>query len=184
MKPFTTLISNTMKNKRYSLLAFTMALLSFSLSSCIRATDNCDTISCVNGECVEGECACDAGYEGPSCSHAFNAKFRGTYHYSAICVDTTGTVPDSVTILTLPGSAPNSLTITGLWRSASSAVAAEIDNAGTSFTIARQPIATGFDISCGPSGIDTVHHKISMAFKIYPTGANTAMDSCSVVLAR
>jgi PKD repeat protein len=136
--------------------------------------------ACVNGLCVDGDCICNAGYEGADCSTAFNAKFSGIYTLSETC--TSGA--DSYSVTASPSSTdPSKATFSGLYRE-NVGVTAQIGTTGLSFTIARQPIFTGYEIEGTIGTINASGNTINISYRIWSNATNTVVDNCTATLAK
>ena len=145
--------------------------------------DECKDIVCANGECVDGACVCDAGYEGTLCDAALNAKFSGSYALTETCAPSGAAGPYTVTVAPKSSSAVD-VTFVGLWEVPSNIVTATVGTDGTSFSIERQVITTGFEIAA-PSGTITADGStINLSYTIYATGASTASDACTATLTK
>ncbi len=141
------------------------------------------TATCINGNCVNGTCACDPGYEGVDCGTAVNAKFSGNYSLTESCSTTGAAGPYSVVVSPMAGSVVQA-TFVGLWESPQIEVTAVVANSGLNFTIARQPIYSGFEIQSSNGSVSADGSTINLTYTIYATGSGTASDVCTAVLSR
>jgi PKD repeat protein len=139
--------------------------------------------TCINGECVNGNCICDLGYEGVDCGTAVNAKFSGTYSLSETCNPSGAAGPYAIAVSPKSGSLVE-VTFVGLWEIPANVVTAVVANSGLNFTIARQPIYSGFEIQSSSGSITADGSTINLAYTIYTDSTGTPSDACTAVLSK
>ena len=169
-----------MKNMKFGFIGALAIATSMFFAGC---TDLCKDVNCNNGECVEGDCVCDAGYESDDCSVALNTKFSGAYSNNESCtVSGVPAAPYAVTVAPKSSSAVD-VTFTGLWEETAAIVDGTVGTDGVSFTIERQAIRTGFDITAtGTANADGT--TINVTYTIIETTGNTTADVCTAVLTK
>lgn len=159
-----------------SFLAFALAIVG-TFASC---SDNCQDVQCVNGTCNDGECECAAGYSGQDCGTALNSRFDGEFEVSENCLITGGT-PYNVTF-SPKSSGPRDFTILGLWKSPQNIVTAVIDDNGTSFTIERQGIVTGYEVEASVGTISSDGNTVNLTYTVYESGDTVVADQCTATM--
>lgn len=108
-----------------------------------------------------------------------NTNFTGNYSLNETC--TSG--PDAYTIsLTPVSNSTVNVTVGNLYRA--NPVVAVVSASGTSFTIARQPIFTGYDVECTNGTANASGTTLNLTYTIYPTGTNNVADACTATLTR
>ena len=168
-----------MKNMKFGFIGALAIATSMFFAGC---TDLCKDVNCNNGECVEGDCVCDAGYETDDCSVAMNAKFSGSYSNTETCNPSGPFGPYTITLNPKSGSATE-VNFVGLWEVPANIVMGTVGTDGVSFTIERQVIDTGFEITAtGTSNADG--STINITYSIFNTGVTTAADVCTAVLTK
>jgi hypothetical protein len=159
------------------LLALAIALTTV-FSAC---NDPCKDITCQNGDCADGECVCDPGYSGTDCGTAINSRFEGVYVLNENCVVGQNVTPYNVT-LSPDNAGPSDFTILGLWQAPQNLVTAVIDDNGTSFTIARQAIMTGYEVEASVGTISSDANTVNLTYTIYETGDTAVADQCTATM--
>ncbi|MBL0017959.1 MAG: hypothetical protein KA239_03995 [Bacteroidia bacterium] len=168
-----------MKNMKFGFIGALAIAATMFFAGC---ADECKDIVCANGECVDGACVCDAGYEGTLCDAALNAKFTGSYSNTETCNPSGPAGPYTITLNPKSGSATE-VNFVGLWEVPSNIVMGTVGTDGISFTIERQVITTGFDVSAtGTSNADG--STINITYSVFETGVTTAADVCTAVLTK
>lgn len=158
-----------------------LLFVAFSVSFLCSCNDPCKDIVCVNGACSDGECVCSSGYSGANCSTAINSRFSGVFLLSESCLIAGNVTPYNVT-LAPKTTGPSDFTILGLWQASQNLVTATIASNGTSFTIERQAIMTGYDIEASVGTISSDGNTVNLTYSIYQTGQTTQEDQCTATM--
>jgi hypothetical protein len=171
-------LMNMQKVFNFNLLAVFFALLSSLLVAC---NDPCKDIECENGTCSNGECVCSTGYSGTNCGTAINSRFDGVFVLTENCIVGQNVPPYNVT-LAPKTTGPSDFTILGLWQAPQNLVTAVIDDNGTSFTIERQAIMTGYEVEAAVGTISSDANTVNLTYTIYETGDTAVVDQCTATL--
>lgn len=159
-------------------LSALLLVLSCLVAAC---NDPCKDVNCVNGSCSDGECVCADGYSGTDCATAINSRFEGTYTLTENCLVNGNVTPYNVTLMP-KSTGPSDFTLLGLWQASQNLVTAVIDDNGTSFSIARQAIMTGYEVEASVGSISADGKTVNLTYTIYQTGQTDVADQCTATM--